>query len=66
MEPIEKEKPTPARFLLMCVAFFGTYFGIKYGVLYQIYDGVVPWYFNVALIFGCLILAMALRRRGAN
>lgn len=59
MEPLEKEKPSPKLFILMTLVYFGTYFGLKYGV----FDGAIPWYFNLALIFACLILMLALRQR---
>jgi len=41
MEPIEKDKPSPKLFILMTVVYFGSYFGLKYGV----FAGAMPWYF---------------------
>ena len=62
MEPIEKEKPSPLLFLGMTAVYFGTYFGLKYGV----FGGVMPWYYNLALILACFVLMMALRQRGKS
>lgn len=59
MEPTRTDKPSLGLFLLMTLVYFGAYFGLKYGV----FGGVLPWYFNVALIFSCLLLALALRKR---
>ncbi len=59
MEPLEKEKPSPALFLLMTAVYFGSYFGLKYGV----FGGSMPWYLNLILIGACLGLALWLRRR---
>jgi len=59
MEPTKASKPSPALFLLMTAVYFGAYFGLKYGV----FGGVLPWYFNVALIVCCLLLALALRKK---
>ena len=59
MEPIRKDKPSPGLFLLMTAVYFGAYFGLKYGV----FGGALPWYYNVALIAVCLLLALALHRR---
>jgi len=62
MEPIDKDKPSVGLYLLITVVYFGTYFGLKYGL----FAGQMPWYYNVALIVGCLLLALALRRRAAK
>ena len=43
----------------MTAVYFGAYFGLKYGV----FGGALPWYYNVALIAVCLLLALALHRR---
>ena len=59
MEPIRKDKPSPGLFLLMTAVYFGAYFGLKYGV----FGGALPWYYNVALIAACLLLALTLHRR---
>lgn len=59
MEPIRKDKPGIGLFLLMTAVYFGSYFGLKYGV----FGGALPWYYNVALILACLGLAFALRGR---
>jgi hypothetical protein len=59
MEPTRTDKPPPLLFLLMSVVYFGAYFGLKYGV----FGGAMPWYFNVALIMACLLLALALHKR---
>lgn len=59
MEPIEKDKPSTGLYILMTVVYFGSYFGLKYGV----FAGAMPWYFNLALILACLLLALALRQR---
>ena len=59
MQPIEKDKPSPRLFILMTLVYFGSYFGLKYGV----FGGDLPWYYNLALIFACLALMLALRQR---
>ncbi|MFT7120272.1 MAG: hypothetical protein ACJAZ9_000442 [Neolewinella sp.] len=59
MEPLDKEKPSIGLFFLMTLAYFGAFFGLKYGV----FGGNIPWYYNLGLILACLILAMALRNR---
>lgn len=59
MEPIEKSKPSLKLFLLMSLVYFGTFFGLKYGV----FGGQIPWYYNLALILVCLILMMALKNK---
>ena len=59
MEPLEKDKPGTGLFLLMTAVYFGSYFGLKYGV----FGGALPWYYNLALILACLTLALALRKR---
>lgn len=41
----------------MTLVYFGAYFGLKYGV----FGGAMPWYFNLALIAACLLLAVYLR-----
>lgn len=56
---MRKDKPSPLLFLLMSAVYFGSYFGLKYGV----FGGSVPWYANVGLIGGCLLLALGLHRR---
>ena len=57
MEPIRKDKPSPAVFLLMTAVYFASYFGLKYGV----FGGVLPWGYNLLLIGGCLAIALFLR-----
>lgn len=59
MDPISKEKPSPALFLLMTVVFFGAYFGIKYGLV----GAGMPWYFQAALIIACLLLVFYIYQR---
>jgi len=59
MESTEKKKPSIGLFLLMSAVYFGAYFGLKYGV----FGGAMPWYYNLALIAGCLLLAIALKNR---
>lgn len=59
MEPTETKKPSIWLFLLMTAVYFGGYFGLKYGV----FGGAMPWYFNVALIVACLLLAVTLKNR---
>ena len=59
MEPIQKEKPSPKLFFLMTIVYFGTFFGLKYGV----FGGNMPWYYNLLLIFLCLGLMIALKNR---
>lgn len=59
MEPIQQEKPSPKLFLLMTVVYFGTFFGLKYGV----FGGNMPWYYNLLLIFLCLGLMIGLKNR---
>ncbi|NJB87632.1 hypothetical protein GGR26_003416 [Lewinella marina] len=59
MEPIRKDKPGLGLFLLMSLVYFGSYFGLKYGV----FGGNMPWYYNVVLIVVCLGLALGLRGR---
>lgn len=58
MEPIKQDKPSLGLFILMTAVYFGAFFGLKYGV----FGGVLPWYFNLALILTCLLLALALRK----
>ncbi|WP_116126920.1 hypothetical protein [Lewinella sp. IMCC34183] len=60
MEPIKKDKPSIGLFLLMTAVYFGSYFGLKYGV----FGGALPWFYNLALIVACLGLALWLRKRG--
>lgn len=57
MEPIDKNKPSLGLFLLMSVVYFGAYFGLQYGV----FGGTLPWYWNAALILGCLVLFFGLK-----
>lgn len=57
MEPIKKDKPSAGLFAVMTLVYFGAYFGLKYGV----FGGAMPWYFNLALIAACLLLAFYLR-----
>ena len=59
MEPIRKDKPSLGLFALMTLAYFAAYFGLKYGV----FDGALPWYFNLALIAICLAIALLIARR---
>lgn len=59
MESTENKKPSIGLFVLMSVVYFGAYFGLKYGV----FGGPIPWYYNVALIVACLLLALALKNR---
>lgn len=59
MQPIKEDKPSPGVFLLMTGVYFATYFGLKYGV----FEGSLPWYFNLVLIGLCLGLALLLRGR---
>lgn len=59
MEPTRTDKPSLGLFLLMTAVYFGAYFGLKYGV----FGGALPWYFNIALILSCLLLALALRKK---
>ncbi len=59
MEPIKQDKPSVGVFILMTAVYFGVYFGLKYGV----FGGALPWYYNVALILACLLLALTLRKR---
>ncbi|NJC25820.1 hypothetical protein [Neolewinella antarctica] len=59
MEPIRKDKPSVGLFLLMTAVYLGAYFGLKYGVL----GGNLPWYYNLALIVSCLLLAFFLRNK---
>ncbi len=44
----------------MTAVYFGSYFGLKYGV----FGGALPWFYNLALIVACLGLALWLRKRG--
>lgn len=60
MEPIKKNKPSLGLFLLMTTVYFGAYFGLKYGL----FGGRLPWGYNIGLIIGCLLLALALNRGG--
>lgn len=60
MEPIKNDKPSVGLFVLMTLAYFGAYFGLKYGV----FGGEMPWYFNIALIAACMLLALFLRNKG--
>ncbi len=46
----------------MTAAYFGAYFGLKYGV----FNGEMPWYYNAALIVTCLLLALALKNKFAG
>ncbi len=62
MEPIKQDRPSAGLFILMTAVYFGAYFGLKYGV----FGGALPWYYNVALILACLLLALALRKRFAG
>ncbi|MCX8209837.1 MAG: hypothetical protein OTI34_02245 [Lewinella sp.] len=62
MEPINTKKPSIGLFLLMSAVYFGAYFGLKY----LVFGGAMPWYYNVALIIGCLLLALALKNRFQN
>jgi hypothetical protein len=59
MEQTKPDRPSAGLFLLMTAVYFGSYFGLKYGV----FGGQMPWYYNVALIGTCLLLAMILKRR---
>ena len=58
MEPIRKDKPSPAVFFLMTATFFAAYFGLKYGVL----GPATPWYVQALLIFVALGLVLAVHR----
>jgi len=62
MEPAKRDQPSIGLFLLMTAAYFGAYFGLKYGVL----NGEMPWYYNAALIGTCLLLALVLKNRFAS
>lgn len=62
MEPIREDRPSAGLFLLMTALYFGLYFGLKYGV----FGGVLPWYYNLGLIVGCLALALFVNRRGTR
>lgn len=59
MEEAKRDRPSIGLFLLMTAVYFGSYFGLKYGL----FGGQMPWYYNVALIVACLLLAMVLKRR---
>jgi hypothetical protein len=59
MEPIRKDKPSGRLFLLMMAVYFGSYFGLKYGV----FGGALPWFLNLLLIVVCLGLVFLLRNR---
>lgn len=62
MESTKPTKPSTGLFLLMSAVYFGAYFGLKY----LVFGGAMPWYYNVALIAGCLLLALALKNRFQN
>ncbi|TXF86017.1 hypothetical protein FUA23_19980 [Neolewinella aurantiaca] len=58
MEPIRKDRPTPAVFAIMTLVSLGSYFGIKYGVM----GGEMKPLTNGLLILVAMLLGVGTKR----